>query len=104
MAVTREMIYDLETHDLIDQWNNFCDENSMFDDRIEYNDEDFLSMFEPLEIAQKVSYGEYDYTDEFITFNGMGNFHTLNYFSEIIEWIDIDAMIDWMNDNEMEVE
>jgi hypothetical protein len=99
---TKEDILDLELDELLTLWNDYCDDVHYWDDQIYYNDEDFLSGFTPLDIAQKVSYGSYDYTDEFITFDGMGNFHTLNYFEEIVNHIDIDALIDWLNEKEEE--
>ena len=103
--ITRQDIYDLSSvQDLMTLWNEYCNENSMWDDYLEHNDDDFLSRFTPLEIAQKVSYGDYNYTDDFITFDGRGNFKTLHYWSELLDYIDLDAMIDWVNDNDLELE
>lgn len=103
--VTRQEIYDLSSvQDLMNMWNYYCRENSMYDDIIEHNDEDFLQYFSPLEVAHKVSYGDYNYNDDFITLDGRGNFKTLNYWSEILDYIDLDAMIDWINDNDLELE
>ena len=101
---TIQNIYDLEIGELLNVWNEYCDDVHYWDDQIHYNDEDFLSGFTPLEIAQKVSYGSYEYTDEYITFDGMGRFVTLNYFEEIVNHIDINALIDWLNENKLELE
>ena len=76
----------------------------LWDDSIYNNDEDFLSQYGPLDIAQKVSFGDYNYHDEYITFDGMGNFVTLNYFEEIVNHIDIDDLVDWLNRNELDLE
>lgn len=103
--ITRQDIYDLSSvQDLMTLWNEYCNENSMWDDIIDHNDEDFLSNYTPLEIAQKVSFGDYNYHDDFITLDGGGNFKTLNFWSEILDYIDLDAMIDWINDNDLELE
>ena len=103
--VTKQDIYDLSSvEDLMTLWNEYCNENSMWDDYLAHNDEDFLGNFTPLEIAQKVSFGDYNYHDDFITFDGNGNFKTLNYWSEILDYIDLDEMIDWINLNDLELE
>lgn len=101
---TKDMILDLDVNDVVTLWNEYCDANDYYDDKVYNNDEDFLELFSPLEIAQKVSYGDYTYTDDYIIFNGLANFVTFNYMSELIQHIDLEAMIDWMNDNEIDWE
>lgn len=101
---TIQNIYDLEIGELLNVWNEYCESQMLWDDSIYHNDEYFLGDYEPLEIAQKVSFGAYNYHDEFITFDGTGNFVTLNYFEEIINHIDVDSLIDWLNRNELELE
>lgn len=100
--ITRQDIYDLNSvQDLMDLWNDYCHDVAMYDEIIDHNDEGFLSNFEPLELAQRIYYGDYHYYDDFITFDGRGNFKTLSSWGEIIDYIDIDALIDWMNRNEV---
>ena len=76
----------LSDDELMNLWNEYCYASSHYDDEIFYNDEDFFNMFEsePLKIAQRVCHGDYNYTDEYITFNGYGNFKTSDYITDLI--------------------
>ena len=40
------------------------------------NDDDFFNTFfsgDPMEVARAISFGDYSYNDEYVTFNGCGN-------------------------------
>ena len=78
-------------------WNCYCDDIHMYDDKIYNNDEDFMNLFTPMEVAQKIHFGSYDYYDSWISFDGNGNFLTYGYSSEILRLLSLHEMIDWYN-------
>ena len=54
------------------------------------NDEEFFNMFfegKPAELARAIYYGDFNYNDEYIKFNGYGNLKTLceNDYEEMLE-------------------
>jgi hypothetical protein len=93
-----EQLKDLEDTTLIQLWNDYCQENNMYDDTIYENDEDFLNTFTPLEVAQRVSYGEYQYRDMYVKFNGYGNFVSFTYTSDVYSHIDFDELLKWLKE------
>lgn len=78
-------------------WNCYCDDIHMYDDKIYNNDEDFMNLFTPMEVAQKIHFGDYNYYDSWISFDGNGNFLTYAYSSEILRLLSLQEMIDWYN-------
>ena len=54
------------------------------------NDEEFFEMFfegNPMEVARAIYYGDYNYNDEYIKFNGYGNLETFSKYDyeELLE-------------------
>ena len=78
-------------------WNSYCDDMKMYDDKIFNNNEEFMNLFTPMEIAQKIHFGSYDLYDSWISFDDNGNFYTYNYSSEILRLLSIQEMVDWYN-------
>ena len=96
--LTYDDLLDFEDVELVLRlWNEYCMDNNMFDDQVYDNDDVFMSQFTQMEVAQKVYYGNYDYHDSWITFNGMGNFQTFAFTSELYEYLPLQEMIDWYN-------
>ena len=61
----------------LNSWNACLDYLEVYS-----NDEEFFEMFfegNPMEVARAIYYGDYNYNDEYIKFNGYGN---LESFSE----------------------
>lgn len=49
--------------------------------RVSYNDEEFFNTYfcnNPMEAVRSVSFGEYNFNDEYVRFNGYGNLVTLD--------------------------
>lgn len=53
----------------------------------------------PYDVVLKIAYGEYNYNDNFIKFDGYGNLETFNYVSEVV---DFDEMAEHIFENEHE--
>lgn len=86
-----------------------------YDDSLDYldyrlNDEDFFRTFfenNLLEIARAISYGEYKYTDDYVTFNGLGNLETISKYKyeEMIEESRdeiVDRYVEMVNNGDIE--
>lgn len=51
--------------------------------RVSYNDEEFFNTYfynNPMEAVRSVSFGEYNFNDEYVRFNGYGNLVTLDEY------------------------
>lgn len=72
---------DLSDNEQVNIHNEFCQENNLGDDEIFNNDEDFFNTFfdgKVIEAVRAVSFGEYNYSDEYVKFNGYGNLESFN--------------------------
>ena len=70
---------------LIELNNIYCQSAGYYDNEIYNNDEDFFSTFYPnpgdgLKVAQAIHFGDYNYSHEFVTFNGYGNLESIACF------------------------
>lgn len=78
-----ELIYDMDDNDLIQLNNEYSQDINATDSEIWPNDEDFLTTFfpnNPDALARAIFYGDYNYSHNYVRFNGYGNLETFNYF------------------------
>lgn len=81
--------------------NTYCSEHSMPDDEIFVFDEDFFETYfegRPMEAARATHFGEVNWNDDYITFNGYGNLKSINKWG-IENEIDKEAIIQDIFDN-----
>lgn len=84
-------------------WNCYCDyqgqfkNSNMYEEMIYKNDEEFMNQFTPMEVAEKIHFGDYNYYDSWISYDKEGNFLTYAYSSEILRLLSLHEMIDWYN-------
>lgn len=81
-----EILQELDDETLLTVWNEYCDEDNMFDDHIYWNDE-FNEVFQnrfPEDIAQVICNGEFSINDEYFTFNGYGNLKSSSNVNNLI--------------------
>lgn len=67
---------DLNNTQLIELWNQYCENISDFENSIMSNDEDFFQTYfsdDIMECVRAVCYGEYNYTDDYVRINAYGN-------------------------------
>ena len=69
----------------LNSWNACLDYLDVYS-----NDEDFFEMFfkdKPAELARAIYYGDFNYNDEYIKFNGYGNLETFSKYDyeELLE-------------------
>jgi hypothetical protein len=70
----------LHDDELVMFHNIYCRENN-YEDEIYNNDEDFFNTFfdgKVMEAVRAVSFGEYRYNDDYVTFNGYANLESFN--------------------------
>ena len=85
---------DLGEKDLVSLWNEYCVDSRM-DDYIYFNDEDFFieNFNNPYDVVKRIHFGNYNYNDKYVVFNGYANLETFNdpegqiYNSELVEWL-----------------
>ena len=90
----------LEVVSELNSWNN-CLENLDFFE----NDEEFFNTFfeNPMEAVRATYYGDYNYSDEYVKFNGYGNIDSYSEYEkneEIKDNIDdiVDNLVEYYND------
>lgn len=79
-----DVINAMDQNELI-QLNNEYSDAIGSDDQIFGNDQDFLETFfhsNPDSLARAIFYGDYNYSHEFVRFNGYGNLETFSWFEK----------------------
>ena len=103
-STIKKAIYDLDTNQLIELNNIYCQSAGYYDNEIYNNDEDFFSTFYPnpgdgLKVAQAIFYGDYNYSHDYVKFNGYGTLESINYF-EVSDLCELpETMADFIEDN-----
>lgn len=87
---------DKDDDDKVSLWNEYCDANNIAGDIWQAFDEEFFNVYfvnNPMDAARAVSFGEVDWSHEYIKFDGYGNLESTN---DPISEIDEDALLEWM--------
>jgi hypothetical protein len=82
--------------ELIELNNRYCIEFGYIDNEIFVNDEEFFNTFydgKPMEVARATFYGDYNFSHEFVVFNGYGNLDSFNHMdvSKLVDSVDVMA-------------
>jgi len=84
-----EEIQTMNEANLIELNNIYCESINAMDNIIYSNDEEFFELLDwsGLRVAQSVFYGDYNYSHDWVTFDGYGNLKTYHYFTydELVE-------------------
>jgi hypothetical protein len=93
-----ELINNMNQNELVELNNLYCQSANIYDNEVFSNDEEFFAMFFPnagdgLKVAQAVFYGDYNYSHDWVTFNGYGNLQSYGYFTtdELCELVSVIA-------------
>ena len=95
-AIIEALKNEIDESDLLNIHNIYVEEQNYMDDFIYGNDEDFFEMcFENkvIEAVRAATYGDYDYSHEFVNFNGMGNLQSFNYVQDVADFEEIASHI-----------
>ena len=76
-------INDMNEAQLIELNNSYCESINDFDSIVYPNEEEFFETLNwpGLRVAQAVFYGDYNYSHDWVTFDGYGNFKSYHYFT-----------------------
>jgi hypothetical protein len=96
-----EEIGGFSDNDLKSLSNEYCERQSIHDGMIFDNDSEFFNMHfdNPIDAVRATCYGNYNYTDKFVVFNGYGNLETLDSLSADDLVDSIDAIAEDVADN-----
>ena len=103
-TLLKEALEDMNSRDLVQLHNVYCDLCNMCDDEIHANDEDFFETFfngSPYDLYAAVARGDCNPNHDWIRFNGYGNLQTSNCVSD---WIDESDIVDYMIENDEDLE
>lgn len=108
--VCNKVIDSYSAKELIDKWNEYCNDKFDPNSQIYVNNTDFLDQFSKEDLVSNICYGEYSINDDYVTLDGYGDFKTSNYPEDLIskeklaDWIvrnssELDAYIDYVEQN-----
>ena len=96
-------IDNMSDSEMIELWNEYCDDNGYCDDRIEYFDEgvfnDLMAGKTPYEIYQIIDNNDISFFDDYCHYDG----YELNTFSDVYDSIDIDNLVEWVIEEERDL-
>jgi hypothetical protein len=74
-------INEMDCTELVMLNNEYCESINGMDSMIYSNDDNFLEDYfnSKSDLARAISYGDYRYMDNWVTFNGYGNLESFNY-------------------------
>ena len=83
----------------VENWNEYCDRNNYYDDRIKYNDIDELlcGCTKPSEVLDKVS-SDYKMSDTYAVFTIYG-LESFDYVDDSSSPYDVGTMVDYIIEN-----
>lgn len=79
-----DQINNMDTAKLVELNNAYCQAANYLDGEIYSNDDEFFEMFfsnNVIGAVRAVSYGSYNYSHEYVKFNGYGNLESFSYVS-----------------------
>ena len=94
----KEEIINLDENSQVNLWNDYCEANNYYDDRIEHNDiDEILYGFKPSEVLDRID-KNYNQYDTYCCWDGYGE---LCSFDDIDDSeYDVDVLASWIYDNE----
>jgi hypothetical protein len=95
-----DIIDNWETHDLVTAWNERCEEQDLYDERIEdmYSFDELYDGMKPTEIADMLHNASFSTGDDYFEFNRHGNISSFSYVSDS-DWFDMDELAEFIAEN-----
>lgn len=95
-----DIIDNWETHDLVTAWNERCEEQDRYDERIEdmYSFDELYDGMRPTEIADMLHNASFCTGDDYFEFNRHGNISSFSYVSDS-DWFDMDELAEFIAEN-----
>ena len=100
-----ETLEGMNTKELVEIHNKYCDAYNDMDNIIYENDDYFLETYfmeRPADLARSIQYGDYRYSDDYVQFNGYGNLDSFNYTDGHVFLSDIANYVADLDEDEQE--
>ena len=100
-----ETLKGMNTEELVEVHNKYCDAYNDMDNIIYENDDYFLETYfmeRPAELARAIQYGDYRYNDVYVQFNGYGNLDSFDYTDGHVFLSDIANYVADLEEDEQE--
>ena len=103
MNTIREFLDTLNDSELVQIQNLYCDSAGYPDDQIYALDDEFFELcgFSGMKVAQAIFYGDFNYSHDWVSFDGYGNFKTANSPSQLM---DFEGITEWIAENPSDFE
>ena len=98
-------INEMTASELIDLNNTYCQSANICDSEIYSNDDYFFETYfanETLRAVQATQYGDYRYSDDYVTFNGYGNLDSFKYMDTDKLCELVSTMAEYIEENEQD--
>ena len=96
----REAVDNLDEYDKVGLWNEYCDDNQYYDERIYGNDiDELLYGLKPSEVLNAIDLDNYSENDDYVVESIYG-YRSFNYFSDDNSPYDEDSLVEYIMDNE----
>lgn len=78
------LILEMDSEQILQLNNLFCEHANYHDDYIYLNDEDFFETWgaSGYEVARSTFYGDYNFSHDYVKFNGYGNLESMSYLDK----------------------
>ena len=98
----KEAIEDLSESDKVAMWNQYCENNSYYDDYIEYNEpNDLMCGLSPEEVINRIdTEGNYRLSDRYCAVDNSGEYVSFDYADNDNSPFDIEYLAKYVYDNE----
>ena len=96
--MTEEELEELEDAKVVDLWNDYCENNNMFDDTIYPMDEldEVVGKLYPTDLFDKIDLNRFCEGDDYFIYNGYGSIESID---NPYEYIDVEALVEYLNED-----
>lgn len=97
----KDEINNLDEGSKVSLWNDYCEANGYYGDRIEYNDIDELCYgLKPSEVLDRIDKNDYSQSDKYCAVDGWDEYVSFDYVDDDNSPFDLSALAQWIYDNE----
>lgn len=100
--IIKSELQDVEFDELLAAYNEYCFNSSC--EEYFLNDEEFFELFfeNKMDLVRAIKYGDYNFNDDFVQFNGYGNIDSFSQYQVKEQILDnddfINFLLDWSDD------
>ena len=96
--MTKEELEELDDEELVEMWNEFCENNNMYDERIYRMDEidDILGKMYPTDLLDMIDFSRFSECDSYFSHNGCGYIES---FDTPYDVIDVEVLVEYLNED-----